>query len=268
MKSAKSNQWTVFNERRLRGFTLIELLVVIAIIALLMAMLMPALRRVQEQAKRMICLSNQRQIGLGMIMYANDWEQQLSPNFLFGGANASSTFYVYTNGLWRGIGRLYGTEIVKDPKFLYCPSQRSKLLCYPQGWEFPFPGYRICGYMYRLFDQLDGIGVTQEYIDWLMHLKFTELQQPIALTSDIFYAARTLGGFVLRDSWAHTNPSGVAVGYSGGHVKWVRVEEKIYTASIKAGARGLQTKDGWACAFFKALDDEDWWELKGLFRIP
>ena len=56
----------------LTGFTLIELLVVVAIIALLMAILIPALRTAREQGKRAVCLSNLRQLTLAWIMYADD----------------------------------------------------------------------------------------------------------------------------------------------------------------------------------------------------
>jgi prepilin-type N-terminal cleavage/methylation domain-containing protein len=60
-----------------RGFTLVELLVVIAIIALLMGILMPALARVRQLAFRMVCGTNLSGIGKAMLIYANDYEDEL-----------------------------------------------------------------------------------------------------------------------------------------------------------------------------------------------
>ncbi|MER3558995.1 MAG: hypothetical protein C4336_05760, partial [Armatimonadota bacterium] len=65
-----------------RGFTLIELLVVIAIIAILAAILFPVFAQAREKARQTQCLSNLKQVGTGLLMYANDYDDKV-PIFCF-----------------------------------------------------------------------------------------------------------------------------------------------------------------------------------------
>jgi prepilin-type N-terminal cleavage/methylation domain-containing protein len=95
--------------RRHRGFTLVELLIVIGIIALLISILLPALNQARRQAKLVQCLSNMRQLGTGIINYANQYKGALVPSIYWQG----TTINQKNDDSWAIV--LVATQCLPDP---------------------------------------------------------------------------------------------------------------------------------------------------------
>ena len=96
-----------------KGFTLIELLVVIAIIAILAAILFPVFGRARENARRSSCQSNLKQIGLGVIQYAQDYDERLP------GANMGSQINSWRRAIY---------PYIKSEQVFVCPSNGDNAL--------------------------------------------------------------------------------------------------------------------------------------------
>lgn len=152
------------------GFTLIELLVVIAIIALLMGILMPALSRVREVAKRAVCSSQVKQVGVAITAYASDNENHM-PVYNSNNTNVkpyllvqsyvlyrSESPYVDANGklLPMKLAVLYEGGYVANPKVFYCPSNKHLLYRF-ESYNDPKPW----GTLPQTYNAKDGSGHNQ-----------------------------------------------------------------------------------------------------------
>ena len=98
-----------------RGFTLIELLVVIAIIAILAAILFPVFAKAREKARQTTCLSNVKQLTLGFMMYAQDYDEYIRSAYL---PHTDSAYWSW----------MFGIEpYVKNTQVFVCPSESASM---------------------------------------------------------------------------------------------------------------------------------------------
>jgi prepilin-type N-terminal cleavage/methylation domain-containing protein/prepilin-type processing-associated H-X9-DG protein len=173
----------------LSGFTLIELLVVIAIIAILAAMLLPALAKAKDKAQRINCLSNLKQLQLCWVIYCDDNNQRLPLNPGSSAASATTNAWIRgnmtdpldaTNILLIQQGVLYPYN--KNVGIYHCPADMRRSTA---GITF-----RIRNYSMSCFMNGNALGVLSQYgagmVGYQVNHKTTDITKPKASLAFVF----------------------------------------------------------------------------------
>ena len=153
-----------------QAFTLVELLVVIAVIALLTSLLLPALSSAKEAGRKAACISNLRQLGIAIHVYASDYNDQIpygpkappftSPADFYPSTGAPTALISLRNGSPVALGLLLKDHLASQPRVLFCPGSDQKRESHSELAKVG-TGQAISSYYYRhagattLFDPAD-----------------------------------------------------------------------------------------------------------------